>query len=84
MASDYRNSSQSRFAQQRAGQRFVSEMQQRKKPASEKTLARLRSAQRRLPDKRSVAWVESVNSSVGDDAWPVMDELLNDWMYEET
>ena len=82
MSSFYRISSPSRSARQRPGQRFVSETQQRKTPGLERTLARLRAAQKRLPEKRGVAWTEPVVSSAGDDVWPVADELLKDWMYE--
>ena len=60
----------------------MSKIQQRKKPASETSLARLRAAQRRLPDKRGVAWSEPVGLSAGDEIWPVVDELMHDWLYE--
>ena len=60
----------------------MSEVQPRKKPASEKSLARLRAAQRRLPDERGVVWSEPAGSSVSDDVWPVADELMHDWLYE--
>ena len=58
------------------------ELQPSKKPASETSLARLRAAQRRLPDDRGVAWSEPAGSSGSDDVWPVADELMHDWLYE--
>lgn len=82
MSSYYRMSSSSRSARQRPGQQLVRETRQQQNPALEKTLSRLRAAQKRVPDKRGVALTEPADSSVGDDVWPVADELLNDWVYE--
>lgn len=86
MSSYYHISSSSRSARQRPGQQLVRETRQQQNPALEQTLSRLRAAQKRVPDERGVAWTEpadlSVGDSVGDDVWPVADELLNDWVYE--
>ena len=82
MSNFYRISSPSRSARQRPGQQLVRETRQRKRPALERSLGRLRSAQKRLPDERGVAWAEPADSSVWDEIWPVADELLNDWVYE--
>ena len=82
MSSYYRISSPSRSARQRPGERLVRETRQRKRPELEKTLSRLRSAQKRLPDQQEVALAEPADLSMGDDVWPVADELLNDWVYE--
>jgi len=81
MSSVYRISSPSRSARQ-PEQRWMSEIQQRKKPASETSLARLRAAQRRLPDEQGVAWAEPCGLSASNDIWPIADELMHDWLYE--
>ena len=82
MSSFYRIAPRGQSAQPRSGQRSAAPEMQRQKPELEKTLARLRSAQSRLPDKRGGAWAEPAGSPVGDDVWPVIDELLHDWLYE--
>ncbi len=82
MSDFYRISSPSRSARQRPGQQLVRETRQRKRPELERSLGRLRAAQKRLPDKQGIAWAEPAGSPVGDDVWPVADELLNDWVYE--
>ena len=82
MSSYYRISSPSQSARQRPGEQLVRETRQRKKPELERSLGRLRAAQKRLPDKRGIAWAEPAGLPVGDDVWPVVDELLKDWVYE--
>ena len=82
MSSYYRISSPSRSARQRPGEQLVSETRQRKRPELERSLGRLRAAQKRLSEQQGIAWAEPAGSPVGDDVWPVADELLNDWVYE--
>ena len=82
MSSFYRIAPRGLSAQPRSGQRSAAPEMQRQKPELEARLARLRSAQGRLPDKRGGAWADPVDSPVGDDVWPVIDELLHDWLYE--
>ena len=83
MSSFYRIAPRVLPAQPRSGQRSAAaSSRQRQKPELEARLARLRSAQTRLPDKRGGAWADPVDSPVGDDVWPVIDELLHDWLYE--
>ena len=60
----------------------MSQTRQQQNPALERSLGRLRAAQKRLPDKQGIAWAEPAGSPVGDDVWPVADELLNDRVYE--
>ena len=82
MSSYYRIVSSSRSARQRPGQRLVSQTRQRQNSGLERSLSRLRAAQKRLPDKWGVAWAEPAGLTMDDDVWPVVDELLNDWVYE--
>ena len=82
MSSFYRIAPRVLPAQPRSGQRSAAPEMQRQKPELEARLARLRSAQTRLSAQCGGAWADPVDSPVGDDVWPVMDELLHDWVYE--
>lgn len=82
MSSFYRIRSASRSVH--PGSRLSPERRemQRNKPALERTLARLRSAQGRMPTKQGGDWAEPAGISEGDEVWPVVDELLHDWVYD--
>ena len=82
MSSFYRIAPRGQSAQPRSGQRSAAPEMQRQQPELEARLARLRSAQTRLSAQCGGAWADPVDSPVGDDVWPVMDELLHDWVYE--
>ena len=82
MSSFYRIAPRGASAQPGSGQRSAASSRQRQKPELEARLARLRSVQTRLSDQCGEAWADPVGSPVGDDVWPVMDELLHDWVYE--
>lgn len=81
MSSFYRILPTSRSVRPVSGQPFERREMQRNKPTLEKKLARLRSAQGRMPTKRAGDCSEP-DVAVGDDVWPVIDELLHDWLYE--